>query len=162
MLSVEQFVYRRADCYKARPGSLVLPGMEAIYLFNGYCQMPDDRVLQARELVRGLVTLWAPRSPSMTPRVYVWVLQVDAFVQKSASAAGAALSRAQMDALPVPELLSRCAMGLAHKKGVPNYDSAAVVALCRGAILNRLGNADEAKQCFQWVVAKSARITKDR
>lgn len=69
MLSVEQFVYRRADCYKARPGSLVLSGMEAIYLFNGYCQMPDDRVLQARELVRGLLALWAPRSPSMTPRI---------------------------------------------------------------------------------------------
>mgnify|MGYP000333127650 CR=1 FL=1 len=61
----------------------------------------------------------------------------------------------------MPDMLARAAMGLG-KNGVPNRDRCAVAALCRGAALQALGRSSEARQCFEWSVAKCTRITKDR
>jgi len=51
---------------------------------------------------------------------------------------------------------------LAKKAGKPDFNSAAVLALCRGAALNSLGRKVEARQCFEWIVARSSKITEDR
>ena len=115
--------------------------MEIAYLFNGFCQMTP-------------------------PRVEAMLALVDAFVTRAAASAAPERANdpafiAECAALPVPDMLARAAMGLG-KNGVPNRDRCAVAALCRGAALQALGRSSEARQCFEWIVAKSTRITKDR
>lgn len=198
VISVEQFVFRRADEFLAaksrvsQASRLTLPGVEMIYLFNGFAQMPPPKLRHVLAQVdKALVSL------SKTGVAGAGVLTkkeaAAAFgpfegdpedggaeaADGAASAAGAGAGAGAESggdggaAVDVADVKLRTPFSPAASAPLLEaasrgpakkrpYDATAICALCRGGALGALGFKDEALAAFKWIEDNADKISNEK
>lgn len=171
-----------------QPTALAIPAIEIVYLFNGFKQMPPD-VLSARlvaidaalrslaaeghaggpeaGLLAGTPVTAAAGAGGKQPKKSKAKKKKktkSTSKGKEGSAGGAGSGVASPADVVVSGVSVASSAELLDAVGArddPDYDAAAVCALCRGTALAALGHVDEAMVCYQWIQDHQSEIKRD-